>query len=266
MNPHYNLTAYEDYEIFIDENIEKSYKEKKLFECNEKTSFIKKLFEKEKLNVTELGSGNSKLLINLNQNKYLKFGHGFEISDSRNKFADKWIKDLNLCNIKNVKDNFLNLENYNLEKQDLFVCIDLAFQFLDPIKLNSDSELLKKIYNNLESEGKLILELDGCGKIIDSINFGGKIWEQFEEPDPWIYSLWECGYDKNTNFLDWKKIFISRKNFETSSSKITLKVYTKERIKKLLENAGFKKIIFFQNWKQDIFESDYSEFIVVAEK
>jgi hypothetical protein len=266
MNSHYNLDAYENYEIFSEENTKKLYKEKKLKECNDKTFFIKNFFEKEKLSIIELGSGNSKLLIDLSSKNLLNRGYGFEISDSRVKFADEWVKELSLNNVKNIKDDFFNFENYNLGPQDLFICIDLAFQFLEPIKENSEIELLEKIYNNLSTNGKLILELDGCGKIINSSNLGGKIWEEFEEPDPWIYSLWDCNYDSNKSFLNWKKTFISRKNCSKSTSFITLKVYTETTISQLLQQVGFKKINFFQNWKIEEFQSDYSEFLVVAEK
>ena len=97
-------------------------------------------------------------------------------------------------------------------------------------------------------------------------NINTKIWEEYQKPDPWQFSLWECNYDKKTNFLTWNKTFISRNDNKKDYSSVVLKIYDKEKIEKLLSESGFKKIFFYQNWNFDILTNDSLEFIIVAEK
>ena len=261
-----NLECYNNYEIFLDEFMENEYRKSKLISSEVHKNFIKKIFDSKKINVVELGSGNSKILYNLSLNNILEQGYGFEISNSRHAFAEKWKSDLKIENVENIQDNFLNIKNYDIENVDLFISVDLSFQFCEPIDEGSEKKLLNNIYNILKPEGKLIMELDGCGRIIESSNINTKIWEEFQKPDPWQFSLWECNYDKKTNFLTWNKTFISRNDNKKDYSSVVLKIYDKEKIEKLLSKSGFKKIFFYQNWNFDILTNDSLEFIIVAEK
>jgi hypothetical protein len=95
---------------------------------------------------------------------------------------------------------------------------------------------------------------------------GGKIWDEFDYPDPWQYSLWDCKFDDSNNFLTWDKTFISRDENKKSNSSVILKIYNKEQIKNLLLSVGFKNIIFFQDWELGEFNCDGTEFIIIAEK
>jgi hypothetical protein len=95
------------------------------------------------------------------------------------------------------------------------------------------------------------------------LEINSKIWEEFPETDPWKYSLWECSYDDQ--ILNWKKTFISRK-FEIQETFISLRIYSKEEIKNILETIGFKDIEFYSNWDGEDYIDDSAEFIVVAKK
>jgi hypothetical protein len=262
---HKNLTAYNGYEIFYDKNEMEKYRQNKLNDCEKNLKFINSFF-KEKINILELGSGNSKLLYNLNLKNLLNFGYGFEISEDRFNFAENWRRDLNIENVKNICDNFLNLKKYNFSNIDLCYMSDLSFQFCEPISEGFEIKLLKDVYETLKKNGKIIIELDGCKKILDSIKMGGKIWDEFDYPDPWQYSLWDCKFDDLNNFLTWDKTFISRDENKKSNSSVILKIYNKEQIENLLLSVGFKNINFFQDWELGEFNCDGTEFIIIAEK
>lgn len=263
---HENLKCYDNYEVFHDEKNQELYKKSKLEDSKCHIDFIKKIFFSKKLNVVELGSGNSKTLYNLSLNNLLDFGYGFEISKNRNLFAEKWKKELGIKNVKNILDNFLNLDKYEFNNIDLVFISDLAFQFCEPIEKNSDKKLLKQIYKILKEKGKLVIELDGCGKIINSLKNTDKIWQEFSEPDPWQFSLWDCKFDKKNKFLTWNKTFIHRNEFKKDYSSVVLKIYKKEIIEKLLLKIGFSNIQFYQDWFFNELKDDEKEFIIIAEK
>ena len=214
----------------------------------------------------ELGSGNSKLLYSLNSKNLLNFGYGIEISIDRFNFAENWKNDLKIKNVKNICDNFLNLQNYNFTNIDLCYMSDLSFQFCEPILEGSEIKLLNDIYSSLNKNGKVIIELDGCNKILETTKINGKIWEEFDFPDPWQYSLWDCDFETSNKFLTWNKTFISRNKNEKVNSSVVLKIYTKEMIEKLLVSVGFKNIKFYHDWDLNKFQNDKGEFIIVADK
>jgi len=260
---HYNLEAYDNYEIFTDESSESSYREAKLRSCEKQVRFIKKIVSEEKISVLELGSGNSKLPINLYKNNLLSKAYALEVSKSRSDFAKKWAKDLNVENIENINDDFINFDYTKISEIDLCYCVDLVFQFCEPTKNLSSFNVLNQVYNKLSKNGTLILELDGCDRILKSLEINSRIWEEFPETDPWKYSLWECSYEKKV--LNWKKTFISRK-FDIEETFISLRIYTKEEIKDILKTIGFKTIEFYSNWDGDDYVDDLSEYILVAKK
>jgi hypothetical protein len=263
---HKNLSCYDNYEIFDNIELENQYRKSKLDSSNGHINFIKKIFDNQKINVVELGSGNSKTLYNLSLNDSLIYGFGFEVSKNRHEFAEKWKDDLKIKNVKNILDNFLNLKKYEINNIDLFFVVDLAFQFCEPIEEGCEKNILIDIYNLLNEKGKLILELDGCGKIINSSKINNKIWEEFNSNDPWQFSLWDCNYNEKNGFLNWDKTFISRNENKKDFSSVTLKIYTQKEIKKLLNKVGFKKINFYQDWNFGEMRDDKTEFIIVAEK
>ena len=263
---HTNYYAYDNFECFELVDEEKKYREKKLNGCEKHVDFISKIFNKNKINFLELGSGNSKLSINLNKNNFLKQSYDFEISKNRCEFAKKWIKDIGYNNINVIEDSFVNLPKYDVKNIDLCFCIDLALQFVDPVEKNSDLFVLKNVYNLLNTGGVIVIEIDGCKRIIDSINHSNKIWEEFDYPDPWLYSLWDCKYNFLDKHLKWKKTYISRDFTKVDKSEIILKIYSSEEIKNILLTVGFKDIQLYKNWGMDEYENDFSEFIIVAKK
>jgi SAM-dependent methyltransferase len=229
------------------------------------TELVRNEFGGKKINILELGSGNSKFLINLYRHGLLKNGWGIEVSESRFKFASKWTKDLSIENITNINCDILNFDFRVVNNLDLCFCVDLCFQFLEPIKKDSECFVLEKIYQKLKPGGKIILELDYCGQIICNLPLTSKIWQEFPETDPWKYSLWDCEFDQETKILNWKKTFISRKN-EFDYSSVFLKIYTADDISLLLNKVGFNNIRLYKDWNYSKFEDDSGEFVIIAEK
>ena len=260
---HPNLLAYNDHEVFVSEEDISAYRASKMRGVRKNISFVRNNFNK-KLRVLEIGSGNSKFLYALEAENMLEEGYGFEISKSRIDFADDWKRDLGIDNVHNIEENILATKFNRLPFFDLVYCVDLAFQFLDPVEPQSDLRILKSIYNSLESGGKVILELDCHQRLIDKME-NGKIntWQEFEEPDPWQYLLWDCNLEKDYLTLD--KTFIKRDLSETSKSKVVLKNYQRSDILHLLFLSGFDNIQVFESWNKDgdLLED---EFIVIGEK
>jgi SAM-dependent methyltransferase len=260
---HPNLLAYNDHEIFDSEENISTYRASKIRGVRKNISFVKDNFDK-KLRVLEIGSGNSKFLYALEEENMLEDGYGFEISKSRIDFADDWKKDLGIDNVHNVEENILTTKFNRLPFFDLVYCVDLAFQFLDPVEPQGDLRILKSVYNRLENGGKVILELDCHQRLIDKMENGKiKTWQEFEEPDPWQYLLWDCNLEKDYLTLD--KTFIRRDLSEASKSKVVLKNYQRSDILHLLFLSGFDNIQVFESWDKDgdLLED---EFIVIGEK
>lgn len=265
---HLNLSSYEGFELL--ENFSgnlNAYREKKISGAGGHVEYIKKQFPEKKIRVLELGSGNSKMLYALELAGVLEKGYGVEISRSRHEFAEKWRVDAGFRNVENVCANALDIDYGRFGKIDLCLCVDLAFQFFEPIEKGSALRILKEIYSILVNGGKIILELDGCDRILRRLEDGSaRIWEEFAEPDPWRYSLWDCSYDAAEKFLTWKKTFIKRSEYGFSENTQILRIYRKEEIGNLIKQAGFSNIGYCSDWTGAGYIDDTSEYIVVGQK
>ncbi len=260
---HPNLLAYSNYELFESGQDLEKYRESKLDSVNKNLKFIEKHCGDD-LRVIEIGSGNSKLLYALDQKGLLNYGYGVEISNSRVNFANDWKKSLNNKNVYNYQDNILNVNFDYLGPANLIYCVDLAFQFIDPINSGSDKDLLRRIYTHLSPKGKLILELDTHKRLIDRMdNNNIKTWQEFNSPDPWKYLLWDCSLEEKHITIN--KTFIKRDFSETSESKVILKNYTRHDIISMMQKIGFKNCEVYEHWDTE-FDLLEDEFIVTGEK
>ena len=265
---HMNLTAYNGFEML--ENFTggvEDYQKKKINDLKDQMSFIKKNFPNKQITVVELGSGNSKALFAMEKDGMLKRGYGVEISKSRYEFAQLWKKEWNFKNVENINANAVDVDFKKFEDFDLLLCVDLAFQFFEPIKENRAFDILKEVNEKLLPGGKIILELDGCDRILKRIYDGhAHIWEEFPEPDSWRFSLWDCTYDKNKKFMTWKKTFIKRASHGFFENIHTLRIYNKEEIRDLLLKAGFSGVEFYAGWDGSKFKEDTFEYVIVGTK
>jgi len=265
---HINLATYDDFERLttFDDEID-AYRSSKLQSAKDHVGFIKTLFPNRKVTVLELGSGNSKTLFALEKAGVLKKGYGVEVSNSRYEFAELWKKEWGFKLVENLNEDVVEIDFQAFENFDLCFCVDLAFQFFEPIKKDAPRTILKVIYKKLAAGGKIVLELDGCERIVNRMmNNNVRLWEDFPPPDPWSYSLWDCSLDPQKTFLKWKKIFIKRDGSGLSENTMIIRVYKKNDIRKLLQEAGFSKIDVYANWKGKKFKDDAGEYIIVATK
>lgn len=265
-----NQRAYDDFEKlenFSGNDLNK-YRNNKLASATGHTNFIKKLFPgRQRMSVLELGSGNSRSLFALEKAGMLEKGYGIEISRSRFEFAELWKKEWDFSKVFNINSNVIGADIRKFGPFDLCFCVDLAFQFFEPYGIDRVFEILDAVNKNLRDGGKVVIELDGCGRALDSVRYGmGRIWEEFSHPDPWRYSLWDCRYDKKTKLLTLKKIFIKRNMHRFWTNVTILRIYNKDEISALLKKVGFKKIKLYSGWEGGPFKNDASEFIVVGSK
>lgn len=273
-----NLSSYNNVEKISNfENYEelKQYRKNKLDEVMRHIKFIKKIFTEEKLlnkiNVIELGSGNSKLLYQLENQGLCNKGYGIEVSKSRYEFAELWKKDLNIKNVQNINRNFLDLDMKSFGTIDLFICVDIALQFLEPIKKNSVLEILKNIKHILVDDGCVILELWSMKNILKKINQNEglfKTWTKFSDSDPFSFVLESIEKD-DEDFIIWNKHFIHKHNSINDKRDImvnVLKPYSPEEITGLLKSAGFNHIEIFKNFECEKYDEDYDEYVVLAKK
>ena len=106
-----NLNAYEGVESlsrFSDEDF-KRYCTEKLTSVEKQIHFIKKnvIHPGYQGRVLEIGSGNGKLLFRLEQEGLLEKGVGYEVSQSRCRFAEKFKNYVNSNKVKIVNEDFL---------------------------------------------------------------------------------------------------------------------------------------------------------------
>ena len=264
-----NLTAYDKFEELNNFNNKKlnDYRQAKINSASGHVSFIKKHFPGGKLKVLELGSGNSKTLYALDKAEILIKGWGVEISRSRYEFAERWKKEWEITRVENINKNVLDLNFIDFKDADLCFCVDLAFQFFEPIERGSALRVLRAIHNILPVGGKIIIELDESKRVLRNIVKGSaKLWEEFSCVDPWRFSLWDCKYDKNKKYLTWGKTFVKRNGNEISETCMVLRIYNREESKRLLGIAGFKTVEVYPDWGVGDLKNNPDEFIIVGTK
>jgi hypothetical protein len=262
---HKNFTAFEDFETsFTSKDDIDCYRKEKMAEVKKNVSFIKKRFNK-RINVLEVGSGNSKLLYSLEEEGILKEGYGVDISKSRINFANLWKRDIQ-SKVNNVCANILDYDLTILPNFDLIYCSDMAFQLFEPVKKGTEHFLIKKFFSKLAIDGKIILELDDSKSLLELMQDNKvKTWQEFDESDPWKYLLWDSSYSRETKYLKTKKVFIKRDMSEISKSEIVLKLYNREAAKSLLRKHFFKNVEIFENWSISG-DTNTDEFIVLGVK
>tara|TARA_B110000211_G_C14000685_1_gene518332 strand:+ start:174 stop:956 length:783 start_codon:yes stop_codon:yes gene_type:complete len=258
---HINLDSYNNFETFNDQNEIVKYRENKYNSLYNHIKFIKNEFNSP-IKVTELGSGNCKLLIRLVKETIATHCIGYDISESRNKFAKSWVNDSNTDNEVFPRVGDITKIKYNKDgNRDLFLGLDIIWHFMEPTRKGSSKTQLKEIYNSLNNGGKIIFEFCDLNRYINT-----KTWEEFKKPDPWCFSLWDCWVNNETNYFHWDKKFIGRDNNMVDEKNIILEILPVDDIEKLIKNIGFTKIKFYDDWDGSVYTGNPFEYIVVAEK
>ena len=125
---HINLTAYDEVEQLssFDHNSFAAYCEMKLAETTKHIQFLRKILPRDKrIDLCEIGSGNSKLLYRLEKEAMINSATGFEISSSRYAFAEKFKSYCNSNRVTNINKNIFDVKpskkygEFNCEVQQL---------------------------------------------------------------------------------------------------------------------------------------------------
>jgi SAM-dependent methyltransferase len=260
---HINNTSYDGFESSFSNKQESAYRSSKLHDVQKNISLIKNNYDK-KITVLDIGSGNSKFLYALNNSSMLDYGYGIEISKSRHLFAEKWRKDLGINNVTNIHSDIFCLDWSLLPKCDLIYCPDMVFQFFEPINRGNGNLFLSKAYNKLKNGGKLIMELDTCDIILDSMSDNKiKLWREFDKSDPWRYMLWDCNYENNCMSI--KKTFIKRDLSKCSNSHVILYPYSRAKAISMLGKMHYSNVHIQEYWNTDN-DTEHDEFIIIGEK
>jgi SAM-dependent methyltransferase len=249
---HPNLSAYNDVENldrFTDERFI-SYCKTKLDECKAEQQFIADhcIDSAWKGRVCEIGSGNSKLLYNLEQAGVLRYGIGYEISHSRYLFAEKFGKHVNSQVVHNINNDFL--KEKPLQDIDLVIGVDIVFQLISPLYAGAEQDALNWIHTALRHNGYLLFELRDFDEYALQLEKAKKDylhhWEEFPDPDPFEFMLVNIYYDEERH-LHWDKTFLERKTANKSTFNNVLKPYSRDQIRRLLESAGFRNVRIFES-------------------
>lgn len=266
-----NLGSYEGAELlsnFPDRKSLEVYRRKKLDSCRPAVEFVKSLFGRT-ITVFEIGSGNSKLLYNLWLCGLLERGFGVEVSRSRHAFAEAWKKELNANAVSNINADILEMKIENYRNVDLFVCVDITFQFFYPIQKDSDARLLRQICSSLKAGGYLILELWSMENTAKGIALGNGVyraWEEFDAADPFRYSLHHYSFDADGNVI-LKKTFLPRDSSKPVSVMTNvLRPYSSEKISEMLHSAGFQEVKIYSDFELNAYDRKKDEYLVVARK
>ena len=266
---HPNLKAYkgfEDLSQFDDATFEE-YIKNKLTGCNKRVEFIKKNLIDDQYGgrVLEIGSGNGKLLYNLEKQGLLEQGIGYDVSESRNRFANKFGEYLGSKKVTNILGNFLTIDQ-QIDKFDLVIAVDIVIQLISPLSKTAQSDLFNTIKAILKNNGWLLLELQDFESTIKMIQLSDGVlrqWKEFHDSDPWRFGL--DTFTVQDRDIEWNKKFINRDaRVEMSSSNAILRAYTRDEISELLKDVGFGEIKFFDFWSEPGDLVNHEEYIVVA--
>lgn len=273
MKKHINLSSYNGIENLNNFNNEsfKKYCKEKIISCSDRVKYIKENCCNNNSNwsgkICEIGSGNSKLLYNLEKNSLLEEGIGFEISKSRYLFAEKFKKYVNSQKVKNINDNFLLVDP--LTNYDLVIAVDNAFQIITPLSEDAEYQTLNWISETLKTGGYLLLELWNCDNYLEMIKLSDnrtlRIWESFEKNDPWEYMLCEIKINRQKDLL-WKKFYKKRNSNEQSESQVIIRPYSINAISKKLKKFGFKILKPKSKESENFFNNRKGEYYILAQK
>jgi cyclopropane fatty-acyl-phospholipid synthase-like methyltransferase len=110
-------------------------------------------------------------------------------------------------------EDFLN--NKLVEKFDIIIGIDVVINLIAAIDENYLDKFFIVAHENLNKDGKIILESITLKREIYSIKKSENgifyTWKRFQDSDPFKYGLDEMSFDSKKNII-WKKYFISRIN------------------------------------------------------
>ncbi len=246
-----NLSSYQNVESIqfnLPEDEFKKYCELKLQSAEDDKAFIREhIYQGEPMNVCEIGCGNGKLLLAMEQENMLSHAVGYEVSETRCKFANRFLNTYGSQKIQIINNNFLDEHSnkYAGGGYELIVLVDIVWHFISPLYDEAEHDALKWIYKNLKKGGMVLLELEDYSRQIEDIKENGayRFWEEFPKDDPFKYGLYKLDLDDDENVVD-EKIFIRRDNMKEEPFTNIIKSYTRKESIDMLKRYGMKAEIF----------------------
>lgn len=244
-----NLLSYQNVEsiqLNLPEDEFEEYCELKLQSAENDIDFIRKhIWQGKPMNVCEIGCGNGKLLLSMERKNMISHAVGYEVSEARCKFANKFLNRYGSKKVKIINDNFLNDTEKESGGYDLIILVDIVWLFISSLYDRAEHDAMQWIYNNLRKEGMVLFEMEDYTKQIEYIKKKGvyRFWEEFPKEDPFKYGLYKLDLDDDGNVVD-EKIFIRRNIIKEEGFKCIIRSYTREESIELLRRYGMDVEIY----------------------
>ncbi len=253
-----NLSSYdrvEELQLNMTNEELAEYLESKLASAKYDVEFISRriLFGNRISTAVEIGGGNGKLLFELIRRGIIEKGINFEVSTSRCRLCRRFAELLGDRSIEVRNENFLDSEYINPEV-DLIIGVDVVIQIISPLYDSAEEDAITWAYNSLKRGGVLYLEMNDYTEMIKHISQNGGVireWAEFEESDPFRYSLNKYEID-NDGFIIMNKVFLGRDGLIKDHMRNVVKSYTPTHIRTILEEKGFKVEVY------DVPKSEYN--------
>lgn len=244
-----NLVSYQNVESIQlnlpdDEFIK--YCELKLQSAKDDIDFIRKyIYQGKPMNVCEIGCGNGKLLLSMERENMISHAVGYEVSEIRCKFADRFLNRYGSKQVQIINDNFLNDHKNLYGGYDVIILVDIVWLFISSLYDRAEHDAMQWIYKNLRKGGMVLFELEDYSKQIEHIKKKGvyQFWERFPKEDPYKYGLYQLALDNDGNVVD-EKIFIWRNNVKEEAFRNIIKSYTRKESIALLSRYGMDAEIY----------------------
>lgn len=245
-----NLISYQNVEsiqLNLPEDEFVKYCELKLQSAEEDKTFIQEhIYQGKPMNVCEIGCGNGKLLLSMERENMISHAVGYEVSEARCRFANRFLNRYGSKKVEIINCNFLeDTRNTYEEGYDLIILVDIVWLIISPLYDKAEGDALQWIYKNLRKGGMVLFEMEDYSRQIENIKKNGiyHFWEEFPKEDPFKYGLYKLSLDDDENVVD-EKIFIRRDSNEEEPFKNIIKSYTRRESIDLLDRYGMEATIF----------------------
>lgn len=248
----------------------RQYCDLKLLSAESDRDFIKKnVYCGELLNVCEIGCGNGKLLLSLERENMISHANGYEVSENRCRFSNKFLDLYKSKRVDIINKNFLEDDSPCGGGYDLIILVDIVFQLISPLYDEAEHDALQWLYGRLNKGGMLYFELeDYSAKLQNILKKGADLfWEEFPPEDPFQYGLYKLDVDEDGNIVDDKKFILRNTNTEESFRNI-IKSYTRDESIKLLTKYGFDPMVYpyFEERNRTTASGEHDLYRILAKK
>jgi len=261
----YSYEGVESLDNYASEQELDAYREEALKFFRPMAGFIKYLANQAPVDVVDVGSGNSALLYNLEQQSVLKSGVAIEVSSSRSKFAEKWKLDKGFSRVNNVNSDFRVVELAN-NSVDCFVC-NGTFHLLSVVEKTLPFALLEKAYYSLRPSGCLVLDIPTHrAKIEKMIDGEYSFIVNLPETNPFSSALYEMSVTEEPGVIR-----SSSKYFDNNGVSVRRKLdmfysYSVCEISDMLHSIGFESFNFYEAIDERPLDEESSDSMLVVAK